>query len=76
MLAVADHQRAGRVQAFLGHQVRDQLDFVGAGAIEFTPINHLEVLGEVEMPGDLTGKHPRLGGGDVQLPSLPAEGFQ
>jgi len=76
VLAIADHQRIGRVQAFLGHQVSDQLDFIGPGSIEFAAVNHFEVLGKVEMPGDFAGEHPRLGGGDVKLSPLSTQGFE
>ncbi|MNI69425.1 hypothetical protein D3C73_1251700 [compost metagenome] len=76
MLAVADHQGIGRVQVFFGHQVSDQINLVGPGAVQFAAVNHLEVFGKVEMPGDFTGEHPGLRGRDVQLPALSAQGFQ
>ncbi len=76
VLTVADHQGTGRVQPFLVHQVGDQFDLVGARAVQLTAVDHLEVLGEIEMPGDLPGKFPRLGGGHIQLAPLAIQRFQ
>ncbi len=76
MLAVADHQRIARLQFFLGDQVGDQLDLVGPGAVQLAAVDHLEVPGKIEMPGNLAGEHPGLGRGDVQGAALSAEGFQ
>ncbi|RWW90813.1 hypothetical protein BHE74_00000946 [Ensete ventricosum] len=76
VLAVANHQGGGRVQAFFAHQMRDQLDFVGARAVQLTAVDHLEVLGEIEMPGDLASEYPRLRRGDVELAALAAQVFQ
>src|SRR5690554_55305 len=53
VLAVADHQRAGRVQPFAFHQVADQLALVGARAVQLAAIDAFEVLVEGEVPGDL-----------------------
>jgi hypothetical protein len=71
MLAVADHQRLRRVERFTLHQMRDQLDLVGARAIQLAAVDHLEVPGEIEMPGDLDGEHRRLAGGDIQRAPCP-----
>ena len=76
VLAVADHQGGGRVQTFFGHQVSKQLDLIGAGTVQFTAVDHLEMFGEIKMPGNLTGENPWFGGRDIQLAALPAEGFQ
>ena len=40
VLAVADHQGVGRVEAFFGQEVGDELDFVGAGAVQFAAVDH------------------------------------
>ncbi|MNP43450.1 hypothetical protein D3C76_1372680 [compost metagenome] len=66
----------GRIQAFLSHQVGDQLYFVGPGAVQLAAVNHFEMLGEVEMPGDFPGENPGFGGCNVQLSPLSAEHFQ
>ncbi|MNJ55471.1 hypothetical protein D3C77_509620 [compost metagenome] len=76
MFAVADHQRLRRVQRLLGQQVGDQLDLIGAGAVEFAAVDHLEVMIEFEMAGNLTGEFPGLGCGDVQRPALPVQAFE
>ncbi|MNE80372.1 hypothetical protein D3C80_1769350 [compost metagenome] len=60
MFAVADHQGGARVQALFGHQVGNQLDLVGAGAVQFAAVDHLEVPGEVEVPGNFPGENPRF----------------
>ena len=54
VLAVTDHQGLRWVQPFSRHQVVDQLDLVGAGAIQFDAVNHFEVLGEIKMTSNFT----------------------
>ncbi|MNJ47706.1 hypothetical protein D3C77_428730 [compost metagenome] len=54
----------------------DEFDLVGTGAVELAAVDHLEVMIELEMPGDLAGELPGFGGGDVQRPALPVQGFK
>ncbi|MNT52461.1 hypothetical protein D3C72_1894890 [compost metagenome] len=54
----------------------DEFDLVGTGAVELAAVDHLEVMIELEMPGDLAGEFPGFGGGDVQRPALPVQGFK
>ncbi|MNQ67730.1 hypothetical protein D3C85_822640 [compost metagenome] len=54
----------------------DQLDLVGAGAVQLAAIDHLEMLGEVEMTGDLPREFPGLRCRDIQVPALPLKGVQ
>ena len=76
VLAIADHQRVLQCQLFLLQQMGDQLHLVGARAVQLAAVDHLEVPGEIEMPGDLHGEHPRLAGGDIQGAALLAEQLQ
>ena len=76
VLAVTDHQRLGRVQPFFVQQVANQLDLVGAGAVQFAAVDHLEMMVEGEVPGDLAGELPGLRGGDVQRAALAVEGLE
>ncbi|MNN60918.1 hypothetical protein D3C81_1761290 [compost metagenome] len=54
----------------------NQLDLVGARAVQFAAVNHLEVMVERKVPGNLAGKLPRLGRGHIQRAPLPIEGFE
>ncbi|MNN34743.1 hypothetical protein D3C81_1485620 [compost metagenome] len=76
MLAIADHKGLRRIQPFLVQQVANQLDLVGAGAVQFAAVNHLEVMIEGEVPGDLTGELPGLGRRDVKRAALTVKGLE
>uniref|UniRef100_A0A1I8AQ18 ABC transporter substrate-binding protein n=1 Tax=Steinernema glaseri TaxID=37863 RepID=A0A1I8AQ18_9BILA len=76
VLAVADHQRLRRVQVFFGQQVRNQLHLVGARTVQLAAVDDLEMPGKIEVPGNLAGELPGLGGGDVQRAPLRLQPFE
>lgn len=76
MLSVTDHQRLRRVQPFFVQQMANQLNLVGARAVQFAAVDHLEVVVEGEVPGNFAGKLPRFGSGDIQRAALAVQGLE
>ena len=54
----------------------DQLDLVGARAIQLAAVDHLKVLGKAKVPGNLLGKYRRFAGGDIQRALLALQQLQ
>ncbi len=73
MFAVADHDSCRRVRV-LGNGIREQIDLVGARAIEFAAVNRFEELPHAKMLDNAFRLHVRLAGGDEQLVAGCADG--
>jgi hypothetical protein len=72
VMAVADHDRAPRIQGLPLGDVGDQLGLVAAAAVELAAVHAVESGAQPEVHGDALGVDGRLRGRDETAPAAPA----
>ena len=76
VLAIANHQRLFWIEPLFGDHMGDQLDLVGAGAVQLAAIDQLEVVVEGEMPRDFAGENRGFRRRYIERPALSAQVFE